>query len=467
VVSDESLLLINSPKINLIVSVLRTLANNDYRLAKAEALYNLSLIENRETGNLFLEPETFFGENIKPEIENKYIHNRSLYEIVEYLYRVFGLDDNADLYLTRFLDAVLDFSVKEGGEINSFLNWWDKNYEKYSVIVPGQEDAVRLMTIHKAKGLESRAVIIPFASWDTNLLPLRDHFWVSTDKKPFDESTAFLVRAENELKESYFSADYDNEYIMTNIDNLNLIYVSFTRAMERMYVISPPGWGKKNTNILLKTAFESDFNLQKLMISENIYEYGTKSKAGTGKQKKISAESIFISSITSADFREKTVIKPVYEELSFVSAENYFNSIYRGLLLHKLLSYIYTPKDIETALNKVLPGGLYGESFRNDLKKELIELINHKDISAWFNEDLNVKTEAELITADPENPVIRPDRVIINNDELIVIDYKTGKERDEDSKQVKYYSGLLAGAGYKKVDAYLLYLNSKAIVKVK
>jgi ATP-dependent helicase/nuclease subunit A len=155
-----------------------------------------------------------------------------VYEIVEELVHMFSLDV-PDAYLQRFQDAVLEFSLKEKGGIRSFLEWWKKG--KFTVVLPENQDAIRIMTIHKAKGLEFPVVIIPFADWEFSSGP-SDIIWVKPEEEPFNEISYLPVSYTAGLKDSIFAEDYQREEALTAIDNLNLLYVAFTRAKHRLYV---------------------------------------------------------------------------------------------------------------------------------------------------------------------------------------------------------------------------------------
>ncbi len=469
VVSDESLLLNNSPKVKFLVSIFRYISNRNDNFAKSEALYNYALIENNNIGDfdkIFRQTSKSFDALLE---EKKYtyteIQNRSIYVVTEYLLRIFGLKDKADLYLLRFLDVILEYSSSEEREISSFIPWWDENGNKYSIAVSGQKDAIRLMTIHKAKGLESPVVIIPYANWEININGRQDHIWVSSEEKPFSESSSYLVRASGELLDSFFAEDYNGEFILTNLDNLNLLYVALTRARERLYIISPQKGNKtKNINSVLQSVFESDSQLKELKTGNNAYEFGKKEKIKPAAEDK---SSFTVNAIISSEFRKKAVVKPVHENLEFGRAKDYLNSKNRGIMLHKALSFITSAEDIDNAVNKIKSLRLLDERFEDELKKELTEIINDKNLAGWFDSGGNIKTEAEIITNNPERPVIRPDRVIINKNKVLLIDYKTGKAKEGDKRQLREYCDVLIKAGYSSIEACLYYIEDKKTVKVK
>ena len=407
-------------------------------------------------------PAILFSNKLEGKLDIS-LNRKNLYELTESLISIFELNLNPDLYLTRFLDVIYEYTTIFNNDIAGFLDWWDENNSKYSIVIPAQDDAIRVMTIHKAKGLESPVVIVPFTNWDTEINGSRDLIWVSSDEKPFNASSSFLVKASGGLKESFFSDDYADEYIMTKLDNLNLLYVALTRAEDRLYVISPEKGNKsKNINRLLGELFSSDEWIAQLKKSDNIYESGV-----PGKIKVIKTETEIINivpkQIISTAENSQAVIKSIHGNIRFDKAETYSKSVNKGLLLHKALSYIKTADDISSAVEMLNMQGLISDDYAKDIEIELTNIINDKRISALFKKGIEVKTEAEIISKEG---VFRPDRVISNGKNLVLVDYKTGKEKKADSDQMKKYSSILKEAGYNITEANLLYLDKLNIVKV-
>lgn len=476
-VSDESLLLINSPKVKLILSMFSYITDRKNKLAKAELLYNyLKFVKgSSEEDDLIFRDHLFLDKIFNTEMPDELFSNKqdgkinlslsrkNLYELTETLVSIFGLNLNPDLYLTRFLDVVHEYTSVYNNNIAGFLDWWDENSSKYSIVIPSQSDAIRVMTIHKAKGLESPVVIVPFANWDTEISGSRDLIWVSSDEKPFNASSSFLVKASSDLKESYFSDDYANEYILTKLDNLNLMYVAFTRAEERLYVISPQkGNNSKNINRLLNDLFFSDERLAQLKKSGNIFEFGAPGEIKkTGHAQGM--QNIIPVQIVSTGENKKAVIKPLHGNIRFDKAESYNESVNKGLLLHKALSYIKTADDIHSAVEMLKLHGLITENFAKDIEAELVKIVNDKRITEWFKKDSEIRTEAEILAKEG---IFRPDRIVMDGNDLTLIDYKTGKENKKHSEQMKKYSAVLNEAGYRITGAYLLYLDNLNIVKV-
>jgi len=172
---------------------------------------------------------------------------------------IFGLK-KTDAYVLRFLELVLEFVGKHDSSIRSFLNWWDESNieEKTSVITSETGNAIRIMSIHKSKGLQFPVVIMPFTDW--KLQPdARDVMWIDSKDAPFSSFGKIPLSPNKAMKESCFADSYQNEMIQAVTDNINLMYVAFTRAEEELYIFTAAGDIKEinSTGKLLRTVLQS------------------------------------------------------------------------------------------------------------------------------------------------------------------------------------------------------------------
>jgi ATP-dependent exoDNAse (exonuclease V) beta subunit len=334
VISNESLFVINSPKVKLLINLLRYILDNKNDLAKTEILLNWNYLtkkefcfseifddHNKTTDALFermIPAEFFFSDEngVNYKKINSSLHNLSLYDMVELLSRIFNLNADSDAYLLRFMDVILEYLKSNISDIAGFLDWWEDHKYKSSIIVPEQEDAVKVMTIHSAKGLQNKIVILPFANWNMAVDGNKETIWVSTDADELFKGTSFLVRAVKELKSTHFRDAFAEEQVMTFLDNLNLLYVAMTRAIDRLYVFVPPSIrnltysaGKLLSGVI---AFNENFikNYDRLNL---IYKQGVKSK-NTSVSKE-NYNSININKLISSDWTKRIIIKPKHTGL--------------------------------------------------------------------------------------------------------------------------------------------------------
>lgn len=485
VVSSESLLLTNSPKIKLLINLLKYISDNKNNLAKTEILYDFDYLYDLHSAyqSIFDDqkdpkqplfhstlPQDFFKKNEdSDEVDygklNSILNNLTLFELIEHLISIFNLNSLPDTYLQRFQDMILEYLKENNADVESFLQWWEENKEKYSIILPQQEDAMRIMTIHKAKGLQSKIVIIPFANWGMDLNGSKDLIWVSNDKRyPFDQS-AFIVKAVRALKSTYFQDDFNEEFILTNLDNLNLMYVAFTRAIDRLYVIVPEkgGSGYYVSRVILeaiKTDEEFSKGYNELF---NVYEKGSKTKYRK-KEKEDLIKTIKLENYISTGWTKRVIIRPKHESLKLVKEKDFSDKTTQGITLHKILSYIKTKDDVEFALKYALNEGLITSADVENIKRAIEQFIALDETRSWFSGEWLVKPEAEILL--PDGKVLRPDRVMIKNDEAIVVDYKTGSRKKGHEQQLNEYALVLKDMGYKTVDEYLVYIEKPEVIKI-
>jgi ATP-dependent helicase/nuclease subunit A len=470
IISAESLLVNNSPKIRIIVDLLKYIIDNKNDLAKADALYNYlefikkdnneyqKIFENAEKEFIENIPKEFFKENELPKIKSV-LNDLTVYEVTENLIQIFGFNNVPDPYLIKFQNAVLKYSGQENTDLVSFINWWGENKEEFSIDSFGNTNAVNIMTIHKAKGLQGKVVIVPYVNWKINIDGNKDLIWVSSDKEPFNKSASYPIKAIKNLSNTYFKDDFNYEFAQTRLDNLNLLYVTFTRAEERLYVLVPEIKNTGNAGKLIKNIIEKYEGY-----SDNVFESGAKEKARK-KDKRKDIETENLKHYISSEWYKKLIIKPKQKKLREFADKDFAFKTNWGTIIHHVLSYLKTNDDIEFAINKTQSEGIITEEQKEKIREQIGKIFNYKEISNWFNNDWEVKSESEILLNN--GSILRPDRVIIKEKEAIVIDYKTGKEKEEHKKQVRQYADTLEQMGYTKVSKFLLYLNYERADEIK
>ncbi|RZK34697.1 MAG: hypothetical protein EOO57_10600, partial [Hymenobacter sp.] len=273
IISADSLALQFAEVVNLLVAIMRVLHQSGDTLARAEALllvdkvvrrlpptperarHIAAVANDKESGKPFFDELRSLGF----EVEEAKTGNLGLYEMTERLLGIFGLlGANAESdYLFRFLDLTLEFSLKHGNNLGSFLTYWDERKGALSINAPGGADAVTITTVHKAKGLAYSIVIVPFADW--TLVPRVDTMlWgrLETAAKPLpDLPDVAVVRLNKGLAYTPLAAQDTEEREKTLLDGLNTLYVAFTRPRHRLYILSKaPAEPRKTTGELPLTA---------------------------------------------------------------------------------------------------------------------------------------------------------------------------------------------------------------------
>ena len=181
------------------------------------------------------------------------MNKKPLFETIDYIYSTFEIErlDNQSAYICAFYDKVADFSANNPGNINKFIEAWNDDLHS-TTIQSDTATGLRLISIHKSKGLEFAHVIIPFCDW---VLESRDTtLWCNPTCPPFNDLPIVPVDYSKKLLETIYAEDYKNEHVQNRVDNLNLLYVAFTRAGQSLTVIGRNGKTQKRTAQSLRIA---------------------------------------------------------------------------------------------------------------------------------------------------------------------------------------------------------------------
>lgn len=468
VVSNESLRLETASSVNLLLTALRYLVNPSDSIVRAQLAYEV--LKGEKLDQVFLESGHEALRSILPEEflkQTGWLAKLSIFELTEELIRIFGLAKEVSelTYLQAFQDAVLEFSAVEKNDLPSFLDWWEKVRNKKSIQVAAHADAINVLTIHKAKGLQFKFVIIPYLNWRLNheVPPL---LWVHAEQPPFDQMGYLAVRYSGNLEGTYFKDDYLREKSKTYVDNLNLLYVAFTRAEEGLIAFSGQVDERKekpaHVGELVHQALSNEPGLGSQLTDEG-FEVGVLEKLETAEP--ISAFlPTSLAQYASFDWRKKLVIKREGSEFFLPSTTTARASINHGILLHRLLSHIHHQQDVPAALRQLQAQNTITQQERDVVEAQLLRMMEHPVVSGWFAREWTVLTEVPALI--PGGKQSRLDRVMLGKKKTLVVDFKTGIKRQEDRAQVENYAGLLSQMGYPNVEGYLLYLDDLDVVEI-
>jgi ATP-dependent exoDNAse (exonuclease V) beta subunit len=447
-----------------------------------------------ETRNL--EPGTFNFELQTPNSEltlSQFVAGKEFQEMVtgkpilEIIYSIcehFNLFSLADelAYLQAFVDQISVFERNNASELTSFLNWWKDNGLRFTIPVSDSIDAINVMTIHKSKGLEFSHVFIPFFDW--SLLPqtspeMAPLLWCKPDQEPFNEMELVPVRYKNDLAQSIFYREFFAEKFNTFIDNLNLMYVVFTRARSGLWVWASYSGQLKTVGDLLKQSVENQtlwgaLGLNKTQSVDFTKVYNPESQLlelgelsvlkDSDKKKKQMMKDVRLSDFKFADFRQFLKIKKRGEDF-FTSDDKRQSGINKGKLIHEILSLVETTDDLQKAVRQIETEGKINSGEAKEMLSELTGLLKDQEVAGWFNGSLRVVNERNILTGI--NGIKRPDRIMIGTDEVVVVDYKSGELESEKYKyQLRTYIRELKNCGYENVSGYIWYTRQNKRVKV-
>ena len=448
-VSNEGLLISKSPKVKLLIALIKYLNNNEDEVVKATILTNIHQQRSLKSpiSELYkkINVEQSFVQvlkelNIFLDIEK--LMQLSLYEMIDEL--VDCLDLFRDIYIDFFMDLVHSFSQKNLNSIYDFLEYWEEIKNKKSIVISEEINAVKLMTIHKSKGLAFPIVIIPF-DWQSSA---KKDMWVENSSKISNKLKYSLINQNKTLLNSHFDLQYKRELSLNTLDNLNKLYVACTRSIDSLYIFSTSK-KKASTNNFNINSFLSTFT------NSYPYEFGDKIK----KEKKThKTKNVFYKEeILRNDWRKIISLRNSSSE--FWDLENPKEKKDWGKLLHFALSKIYYVHQKEEVIEDLYRKGICNANEKNSLEKELSYLFSLDEINYFFTSDWLIKTEKEILL--PNGKTYIPDRILFKNNEVVVLDYKTGKIDVSHKEQIVRYSNVLAEMGYTNINLFLIYTKLK------
>ncbi len=476
-ISSESLLLGNSTVIRLLINTIKYGLNPGDKIALAEICFNYDqLNSSQNTSDIQHDLQFILERERLPKAfleEAELLVRLPVYELVERIIQIFDLSSAKNKgYLQAFQDIILEYFSNESKDVNDFLLWWDDKGKRKSIQFPEAVNAIRVMTIHKSKGLEFKAVLVPFCDWMLDVDSRKSNFlWCKTDRKPFDEIGSLPVKYSSKLKDSFFAGEYFEEMIKAHIDNLNLLYVALTRAEEFLMINCPPpskelkNAGDLVSNFMDKLIREAEDDGLSFSIDEkdSVKSYTIGNLADDNK--KSSAAQIAISTkYQTSDWRKKIAIRKKGSLLFVLGGPELKAKINYGILVHEILASIQNEAEADSLVENLYKDGQLSSEECQTLKDQLNKIFANPDVQRWFNTDWEVKTEIPIIIKNA--PPKRPDRVLINGKNAIIIDFKTGASKPNDKIQVLEYRALLSDMGYINIEAYLLYISMDKIIKV-
>jgi ATP-dependent exoDNAse (exonuclease V) beta subunit len=320
------------------------------------------------------------------------------------------------------------------------------------MIIPESTNAVKIMTIHASKGLEFPVVIIPYCNWQ---IYRAGDSWVQVNNEKVQLPVS-VIHLTKKVGASGFEKELLAEQQNQVLDNLNLLYVAFTRAVERLHIISNVAATNKQETV--SNWIEAFINKQGQAQAPGLFEIG----ACTEKKSAHVQKSLPHYPLLPLQFntnRNAIQIKASYLQNSHEAEE----AKEEGIRIHHLLSGIKTQEDIDSALASALLEGLISKQELPILRSKLKNITEHPELSPYFQIGINCRLEAELITANGE--ILRPDRIVFKEQETILMDYKTGKENTTSYfKQLYKYESALLSMGYPVVKKLLVYLDNMKVV---
>lgn len=489
IMGNEGLLVASAASVRFLLGILKLYVNPRDSIQQTIVNYEYlrgykNLDEKDALENCFPPvPDGFNGVSpLFSEEENNFLiqfRHYSLYDMIEKIISVFKIGSwhNEAVFVQTFQDIVLKFSIGKTADLNSFISWWDKSGNNQCVPSPENQEAFRIMTIHKSKGLDFKVVIIPFGEWDLDSR-MSNILWCETKEEPFTHFPILPVEYSSKLSQSVFAPDYFDEQMHQYIDNLNIAYVAFTRAKNELYCFSPEPKKEvtelvkmNSLSTLLSVSFTLNSQNQPELISldsyynkeDKILEIGQPPVQEKNRKSPDTREekSGFYPSVDSA---ERLKIRHLSLDYWLENQQLTDSRIKYGTVMHTILQQIEQKEDQEKVILDFVQNGIINKEESDIVREELNTFWSMPETNEWFSPDAEILNEATILT--PEGNLYRPDRVVIKDNIAIIIDYKFG---DNESKyhimQVQQYMNLITGMGY-QTKGYLCYVSLQKVITI-
>lgn len=491
VVSEESLLVISSPAVRIVVNILKMLDrceahNEDGReMPMVLRRFEANRSEGMDTSEAFEDAIVSKDEDIADYIDRLYETSKSacLDSVVEQIIKSQlskQMTEENTPYLLAFLDSVVDFMSRYGSNIHHFLKWWDKVGPGLSISSPDNIDAIRVITIHKSKGLQFPCVLIPMFDWNFDQSSIE---WIETagfkDKLPKGVAIPPIVPVKRDNKRTLFDKEFKKIARSNIMDSLNKTYVACTRAQYELIIYTE---NNKELGLQLSQFLETcrnDNNGIAPTPTENcdpdvVYELG-KPMLRSDIPALNSDDNALPDNVESRIMPPYSVVSDV-DRWKLTSPDIIIDvrgtTRWVGEMLHKVMERVRTPKNLKKAFGRALHRGMITEEEHDEYLALLSKRLADPRVADWFANDNRLMLERSVTIGG--NGQKRPDRVVMKpNGEIIIVDYKFGDRSDDNDTKYKRQV-----AGYKRavcdalgcrpgcVSGYVWYIHSGDILAV-
>lgn len=515
IVSDEAFRLDASLAICMLMDGLRYLIQPTNQVAQAQlaAAYQNEILKKEIDINSLLLNEI---ESYLPAAfleEQATLRLLPLYELLERMFHLFDMAriEQQDAYLCAFFDAVLEYQQRHSSELTAFIKAWEDKLSA-KTIPSGEVEGIRILSIHKSKGLEYHTVLLPFCDWKMENETNSHMIWCAPQQPPFSDLDIVPVNYSGTMQQSIYQADYLHERLQLWVDSLNMLYVAFTRARKNLIL-----WGKKekatgSVSEILQQALNlislpkesvpatplgelfppfyisrrtesaqeaTDPSLPKnkkeeVEAEDGVYEAGVCYPSEAHKVEKENSNKLLVEPqrlpLRIESIEAQVEFRQSNQSNKFVKGEEETGDAYikQGELLHHLFEGIRTETDIPNAIERLMLEGLIASSQqRSEIEALIDKVFQNKQVKDWYAGSWELYNEcAILYKENGKLQTRRPDRVMMRKDEVVVVDLKFGKKRKSYNKQVAEYMSLLEQMGYSNIRGYLWYLFKNEVEEV-
>ncbi len=438
VLSSEALLFAEHPIVDGLIAAIYHIQH------PKESLYYLSLL--KKMVSILDLPYSIDEFILQPEIQQKILPKERLLHLkylplqrifLHLLQFVFPIE--IDEIAAQFLDIAHNRRINA---IDDFLLFWEE--EGYKLTANNsRSNAVQLLTIHKSKGLEFPVVILPKLEWTFNefstmLKP--KYLWLSTDKEPYRILKKHPIEYSKIMGDSIYRSDFMKEMEYQQLDVFNKLYVALTRAAHRLHIIIPKQKGAKEYNTTDKLLFRT---LQEALDIDDStpFIYGNR----------LCNE---CPDIQKGDLEIHISLPPSSSRFLYRPMPYQDDMTQKGEVFHTILSQLHNDENIHSLITKTLHSYKLPLITLSQYSEPIYQLLAHPQWKTWGKRYSQKIVEREMIW---EGKIIRPDLFFVGEEDITLVDYKTGHPDNAHAKQVKEYAAALKGIFDKKIFSYILY----------
>lgn len=466
IMTQEALRLNSSPVVQFIIAMMSYAINR--RDVVSLAIYN-KYAHNFDLRHTLTDKECAFFDSLQshsPEeaFETIMIHYPEVFK-------------GQGVYVDALHEQIVKFCAGKVADLQLFTKWWAENSHNKSVTIEKDTNAIEIMTIHKAKGLENKVIIMPYCNW--KFVPLTTYsttVWTkAAEDSQLKTNTLFPIVTTTKAGNSIFSEGYYREIIYTYIDAINLLYVALTRPKEQLHIFFPaPASKKKAEDDSDALPAESNvgeliynvLNMESLRDKDNdnkdiVYTFGEFDSPI--KQTENNDNSISLSDIPITEYSMKLALSSLRYQQALEAGGTTARD--EGIALHGVMERSGSREDIYRAIEQLTIDGVLSTAEASELTTQINQALSNPTAAKWFDYNWEqVYTECEIIS--PNGDVKRPDRVMIDGNRAIVVDYKFGKADKSHRTQILNYRTLIADMGYSDIEGYIWYVREGKIDKV-
>lgn len=458
IVSAESLLVQNEVKVKLVVSYLKRRLNPSSKSEKkrfAELFFRINKQNSFDLYRTYFEKRTdSSGKEFTIFNDDKFIIEQfggksqffckfeNLYDLVQSFFQLMNWDELKNPYLHHFADFAHNYELAKGPDIKSFLTYYNEQRHRLAIQLPESDDAIKIMTIHKSKGLEFPVVILPSIDFDVELQSTSKHL-IEID----DVILYTTVKKDSVVEGISAFKSFETSQILT--DKVNQCYVAFTRPMERLYIMNY--FSAKSFGKIAHSCFEQlnaiqtneDASISLQLGERYLHVKNANITANSFFEPKSISENLWFPDISLQD-------KQDLKSSGHLSKEQRF-----GNQFHLAMSLINYSTEIETILNQLQKEGEIESEFKQEIAEKIKGIYALLDFQNLFEGAEEVLNEQSIIM--DEHNTKRPDKIIFKKLETIILDYKTGVPKEKDSKQMKEYISTLQKMEMPDVKGFVFY----------